>query len=145
MRLRMASLRGPKALLWVTYGIPSEIRYVDTGWVDNAPFLRQMGARFMQSDITVYTAEPGTSLERGILDRNSLDILAGATGGHAFSTVDLTRAIAQIQADSRTTYSLDFQPPAKGLDGKYHKLQVSVDRKGVRLQTEAGYYAISGS
>lgn len=145
MRALMAALHGPKGLLWVTYGIPSTIHLADRTWFDGVPFLRQMGARFVRSETTVYTADPGISLQAGILNRDSLDILTGATGGRVFSTIDLNRAIAQIEADARTNYSLDYQPPAKNWDGKYHKLRVTVARKGVRLQTELGYYAVSGS
>jgi VWFA-related protein len=145
MRVRMAALRGPKELLWISYGIPSTIHFVDRTWFYGAPFLQQLGDRFVRTETTVYTADPGIDLERGILDRDSLDILTAATGGRAFSTVDLNRAIAKIQADARASYSVEYQPPANNWDGKYHKLRITVARKGVRLQTEPGYYAVSGS
>jgi hypothetical protein len=81
MRARMANLRGPKELLWVTYGILSTIRLVDRTWFDGVPLLRQIGARFVQSEITAYTADPGIGVQAGLLNRDSLDILTGATGG----------------------------------------------------------------
>jgi VWFA-related protein len=145
MCAQMAALPGPKELLWVTYGIPSTIQFADRTWFDGAKFLRQLGERFVESDTTVYTADPGMSLQQGLLNRDSLDILTGATGGRAFSTIALERAITQIEAGSRINYSLEYQPPATNWDGKYHKLRVTVARKGVRLQTELGYYAVSGS
>jgi VWFA-related protein len=145
MRVLMARVPGPKELLWVTYGIPSAIHLADRTWFDGVPFLRQLGARFVRSGTTVYTADPGLNLQRGVLDRDSLDILTGVTGGHAFSTIDLNRAIAQIEADALTNYSVEYQPSAKNWDGKYHKLRVTVARRGVRLQTELGYYAVSGT
>lgn len=145
MRALMTVLSGPKELLWVTYGIPSAIRMADRDWFDGVPFLRQLGARFVQSETTVYTADPGMNLATGILNRDSLDILTGATGGRAFATVDLTRAIRQIQAAARLNYTIDYQPSAKNWDGKYHKLRVTIDRKGVHLQTELGYFAVLGS
>jgi VWFA-related protein len=115
------------------------------GWFDGAPILQQLGARFVQSEITVYTADPGMNLERGMLNRDSLDILTGATGGRTFPTVDLNQAITQAEADARTNYTIEYQPPAKNWDGKYHKVRVSSDRKGVRLQSEHGYFAALGS
>jgi VWFA-related protein len=145
MRARMAAAPGPKELLWVTYGIPSTIHLVDRTWFDGVPYLRQIGAGFVRSETTVYTADPGISLEVGTLNRDSLDILTGATGGHAFSTIEINRAIAQIEADSCTNYSVEYQSPVANWDGKYHKLRITVARKGVRLQTELGYYAVSGS
>jgi hypothetical protein len=67
MRAEMAALHGAKELLWATYGSPSSIRYA-AGWFDGAPILQQLGARFVQSKITVYTADPGMNLERGMLN-----------------------------------------------------------------------------
>jgi VWFA-related protein len=145
IRVRMAAWRGPKELLWITYGIPSAIQFADRTWFDGVPFLRQLGARFARSQTTVYTADSNTSLARGILNRDSLEVLAGSTSGRAFSTIDIDRAIAQMGADSRANYSVEYQPPANNWDGKYHKVRVSVVRKGVRLQSEPGYYAVSGT
>jgi VWFA-related protein len=85
------------------------------------------------------------NLERGVLNRDSLDILTGATGGRTFATVDLNRAITQAEADARTNYTIEYQPSAKNWDGKYHKLRVSSDRKGIHLQSEHGYFAVLGS
>ncbi len=145
LRAQMAVLRSRSELLWITYGIPSTIRLADNSWFDCAPLLRQLGARFVQSETTVYSADPGISVGAGILNRDSLDILTGATGGHAFSTIDLNRAITEIEAGARINYSIEFQPPADKRDGKYHKLRVTVARKGVHVQTELGYYAVAGS
>jgi VWFA-related protein len=141
----MTAVPGPKEMLWVTYGIPSTIHFVDRTWFDGATPLRQMGARFVRSEITIYTADPVISVQRGILNRDALDILTGATGGHTFSTIALERAITQIEADARTSYRIEYQPPAANWDGAYHKLHITAARKGVHLQTELGYYAVSGS
>ena len=134
LRALMAASRGPKELLWITHGIP------DFG----TPLLR-LGAQFVQSGITVYSADPGMNLERGILSRSSLDVLTGTTGGHAFSAVDMNLAIEQINAEGRANYSIEYQPAAGNWDGKYHQLHVTVTRKKVRLQAVLGYYAVTGS
>lgn len=145
LRALMAASRGSKELLWITYGIPDEIQFWDHTWFYGTPPLRQLGARFVQSGITVYSADPGMNLDRGILNRDSLDVLTGATGGRAFSTIDLNRGLDQIAAAARTNYSIEYEPAPTNWDGKYHKLHVTVARKGVRLQTELGYYAVTGS
>jgi len=139
---RMGVLHGRKDLLWVTYGFPSSIRLAGQGWWDGSPLLRQLGGQFAESGITIYTADPGINLATGILDRDSLDILTGATGGHPFQSIALDQVVARMEADSRTNYSIEYQPPARNWDGKYHKLRVKVARKGVRLQNENGYFAV---
>jgi hypothetical protein len=45
MRVRMAALRGPKELLWISYGIPSTIHFVDRTWFYGAPFLQSQFRR----------------------------------------------------------------------------------------------------
>lgn len=140
LRVRMDALPGPKELLWATYGVRSAIRLVGHGWWDGAPVLRGLGARFVRSDVTVYTADPATNLDRGMLNRDSLDILTGATGGRTFA-VSLDREIAQIETEAQASYSIEYQPPAGNWDGKYHKLRVTPVRKGIRLRTENGYLA----
>ncbi len=145
LREQMAVLQGARELLWITYGIPSTIHLADRSWFDCVPLLRQIGARFVQSETTVYTADPGINIGAGILNRDSLDILTGSTGGHAFPTIDLNRALNEIEAGARMNYSIEFQPPSDNRDGKYHKLRVTVARKGVHVQTELGYYAVAGS
>ena len=92
----------------MTYGIPSSIPQVGHEYWDGAPALRQLGTRFRQSGIVVYSADPGMNLARGVLQRDGLDILTGATGGRTFADVDLSRAIAQVERDARTNYSVEF-------------------------------------
>jgi VWFA-related protein len=145
MRARMAPFAGAKELLWVTYGIPSTIPQAGHEYWDGVPTLRQLGTRFRQSGIVMYTADPGMNLELGVLERDGLEILTGVTGGRSFSNVDLSRAIAQAQSDARTNYSVEFEPSGHSWDGKFHKLRVAVARKGVHVQAENGYFAIAGS
>ena len=145
MRLLMSDSPGSKDLLWVTYGVPSDVQLYDHSWFYGTPLLRQLGEQYVRSGITIYTADPGMNLQRGILNRNSLDILTSATGGRAFPTIDLRHAIARMKADARMKYQIEYQPPPANWDGKYHKLHVEVARKGVRLQAESGYYAVAGS
>jgi VWFA-related protein len=145
MRARMAPLAGGKELLWVTYGIPSTIPQRGHEYWDGVPTLRELGARFRRSGIVLYSADPGMNLARGVLERDGLEILTGATGGRTFSNVDLSRAVAHAESDARTNYSVEFEPSGRSWDGKFHKLRVAVARKGVHVQAENGYLAIAGS
>jgi VWFA-related protein len=146
MGTRIAALPGSKELLWATYGIPSTVFEPQTNMsFDGGPVLRHLGAWFIQYGITIYSVDPGINLNRGVLSRDGLDILTGATGGRAFEAIKISQAIAQAEADAGLNYSLEYQPPARNWDGKYHKLRVTVDRKGIRLQTERGYFAEQGS
>jgi VWFA-related protein len=67
--------------------------------------------------------------------------IAEATGGKAyFHRNDLDGALAEGIADSRSSYALGFY--LTEVDGKYHELKVSVDRRGTALNYRQSYYAV---
>jgi len=64
---------------------------------------------------------------------------AAITGGRFYwNTNDVGRAVDEIVADSEGTYSLGFYADGEP-DDKWHNLDVSVARKGVKLQHRDGY------
>jgi hypothetical protein len=69
----------------------------------------------------------------------SMQLIARQTGGQAFfHRNDLDAAIAE-GIWKLSGYTLGFY--LGDLDGKYHKLKVSVDRPGLTLDYRSGYYA----
>jgi len=71
-----------------------------------------------------------------------LERLSGETGGRMFEvtkkeTVDAV--YSQIEEDLRNQYSLGYTPTT-WIPG-YHKLQLTSDKKDVRIQARTGYYA----
>ncbi len=75
-------------------------------------------------------------------DYETLDTLAVETGGLSFHHInDLSAAIQQAAGDARVSYALAFSPPAGSLDGSYHKLEVAVNRPGVKVRYRPGYVA----
>jgi len=81
-----------------------------------------------------------TGFQRGGLE--TMQVLAERTGGRAFfNNNDLQRALRQVLADARATYSLGFQPSHHQWDGKFREIRVRVQRPGVRLRHRSGYFA----
>lgn len=67
--------------------------------------------------------------------------IADNTGGVAyFNTNDMADALERAMEDSRFTYLLGFAPHIQW-DGKFHKVQVRVDRRGASVRARKGYYA----
>jgi VWFA-related protein len=141
LRSAMATVPGRKELVWVTYGIPSSIRFVGGEWFDCTPLLRQLAGRFNAANVAVYTVDPGMNLARGMLNRDALQVLTGNTGGRSFASSDLRQAAVQAVADARMNYSIQYTPTQNNWDGKYHQVRVACNRKGVHVQTEQGYFA----
>jgi VWFA-related protein len=68
--------------------------------------------------------------------------LSAATGGfHVTQTNDFGKALARIDEDLHGYYEASYVPVAAPAAGQFHKVEVRVDRKDVRVQSRSGYYA----
>lgn len=68
-----------------------------------------------------------------------LRTLADETGGRAIlNTNDVGEQLFAVQRDLRSFYSLGYQPASAG-DGRYHRVEVKVKRKGLQVRHRAGY------
>jgi len=74
--------------------------------------------------------------------QETLTTLSADTGGKAFlDSNDFSPAFAQIQRDTSAYYVIGFHPSNPAKDGRYRKLQVKVNRAGVKMEYRPGYYA----
>lgn len=68
--------------------------------------------------------------------------LADRTGGKAFyNRNDFDTAVQNSVNDGSTYYLLSYYPDNKNWNGKFRKLQVKVNRPGVKVRSRLGYYA----
>jgi VWFA-related protein len=73
-----------------------------------------------------------------------LEDLAEETGGRAFFPYhvdDLNQSFLDIGDELRSQYSLAYNPTPYKADGKYHKIKIEVDRKGLQVRARRGYFA----
>lgn len=72
--------------------------------------------------------------------QDSLSIIANETGGLAFvNTQNYQRGLAEIASDMNQQYWLCASVPYSKKRGGYHKVEVKVDRPGVKLRHRKGY------
>ncbi len=72
---------------------------------------------------------------------HSLRRLSALTGGRHFPNVDYQEAISEdIQNSTGNYYVLGYYVD-EAWDGKYHEIKVKVERKGVRVQAQKGYFS----
>jgi VWFA-related protein len=93
----------------------------------------------------------GRAPNMGQFDNKALDTLSGhlglqalanATGGvSVINTSDFDEGLARII--NRSNYYLLAFTPSEPFDGKFHKLEIKVDRPGATVYTRAGYIAKS--
>lgn len=154
----LAGVRGRKNVIWISGGFPLMI---DDGIIPknmSREVLRATRA-LSHSDIAIYPVDA-----RGVLDpfvtrpgekvpvmrsledtRRMLDaslMIAEQTGGRAFySTNDLGTAIGRATGDSDLTYVLGYVPVNDRWDGRFRRVRVSVNRRGVDVRHRGGYFA----
>jgi VWFA-related protein len=150
----LAAVPGRKSVVWVTHGVPITLGpSADTAgdFVDYTPLLRRMAETFGRDSVAIYPvqqAPPGMAGDgtpearfSGIGSEDTLKQFADLTGGSIRFSGDIGPAIRQAMSDVQTSYLLGYLQPPEEWDGKFHKLNVTCSRKGVRLQFKTGYYA----
>ena len=79
------------------------------------------------------------------LARESLQALAEQTGGFAVvNTNRIANAFDRILDENSSYYLLAYYPPNAKRDGKYHSLNVRVNRPGVNVRFRKGYASPTG-
>ena len=74
---------------------------------------------------------------------DTMNELASQTGGHAFyNRNDIDHAIALSVAEGSTYYTLAYYPEDQTPSGKFRKIEVKVDRKGLQTHYRKGYFAV---
>jgi VWFA-related protein len=99
---------------------------------------------------TSSSAAPNTDISsetfKNFRTDESLNTVAEETGGKVFrNTNDLSDAIKAAIADSESHYILGYYLDRSRMDGKFHVLRVKVARKGVKVRSRTGFFALDVS
>jgi VWFA-related protein len=79
------------------------------------------------------------------VSQDSLRELAEETGGFAaVNQNDLGDAFARIVRDNSNYYVLAYYPPSDKRDGKFHRIEVKVNRPGLTVRARRGYMSPKG-
>jgi VWFA-related protein len=71
-----------------------------------------------------------------------LQVLAHQSGGQVLTeSKDLGDEIARCIGDAESYYALSFDSPPATRPGEFHSLQVNVNKPGLTVRTNTGYYA----
>jgi VWFA-related protein len=100
--------------------------------------------RFGRRRMTGPQVASALSLESNnqIAAHDSMNLLAERTGGRAYyNRNDIDGAVRDGVSDGSTYYMLGYYPDNKQWDGKFRKVQVKVNRSGIKLRYRLGYYA----
>ncbi|MGA7243235.1 MAG: VWA domain-containing protein [Terracidiphilus sp.] len=155
---------GRKMLIWVGPGWPMLTR-PELGYYSEKDQRRyfdgivELSTRLREARMVVYSVAPTTDADTTHAIRYqdylkpvkspresdpgdlSLKVLATQTGGKILGPDnDLASQIERCIADANNFYRISFDPPAAEHADEYHDLKVTVDKLGVVVRTNSGYY-----
>jgi VWFA-related protein len=99
------------------------------------------------ANVNIHAVDP-SAMERaaggrGLADprKDFLLSISNETGGFPIvNTDDYQQAIAQVFLENSSYYLLGYEPQA-GNDGRFHRIEVKVNRPGLIVRARSGYYA----
>jgi VWFA-related protein len=76
----------------------------------------------------------------------TMEDLAKETGGLAlYNNNDVMHAVALSSADGGRYYTLGYYPEDARWDGKFHSIDVKINREGLKARHRSGYYAVDAA
>jgi len=138
---------GRRDIVWITNGIttvPDPKRPNCNGdWVECALYVPHLAVTLQGDDVAV---NPYAFIGNINPDVNyNLEQMALLTGGHAYFREDIRSVLKEVNQDAVSAYSLTYDPSAQNWDNKFHRIHVTCERKGVKLQVMERYYALPDS
>lgn len=134
---KLGRLPGRKNLIWVTPGFPMR-------WMRNMEDTsKRVIAQLNDSDVALNAIDM-RGLSAGGIDQQGMvmQMMTEPTGGKAYLTRnDVAAAIHEVDEAARTNYMLGFYLADNERDGKFHQLELRVDRAKLSLSYRKGYIA----
>lgn len=141
----LAMIPGRKNIVWISRGVPIELRLASGGEaIDYKPLLRKFAEACVRAKVAVYTVNPSTSAVPSQGDLASVETLqqiANLTGGRLYTSNSIGRAVTQAADEWRGDYTIGYLASADNWDGKLHKVKVSTGRRGLDMMFPDAYTA----
>ena len=141
---RLSKEVGRKVIVLITDGVDQGSTFT----------IKQAIADAQKADAVIYSiyyVDPGAYMGRGGISfgggggEGYLKQMSEETGGRVFK-VDrghsLQDAFTQLQDEMRSQYAIGWTPANDKKDGSYHKLELRLADKNLKVQARKGYYAM---
>jgi len=128
---------GRKSILFVTQGPP-----VNPYRGDQNLRVEEILEAANRGNVTINVLDPRRLGAGPMGGTHAQSRLTRETGGRLIvNTNDPTKGLMQIVEDASAYYLVGYSPAREYADGKFHRIEVQVDRPGVRVLARRGYWA----
>jgi VWFA-related protein len=108
-------------------------------WVDCGLYVAHLAVTLEKDGIAVNPTSQSRDLSPEM--NYNLEQMARLTGGHNYFKVDTPSVLRQV-GQKFNSYEILYDPSAENWDNKFHQIQVTCARAGVRLEVRERYYAL---
>jgi len=120
---------------------PVDARGVMTQTSANASYKPTPNVPYGRVNLPVAAQDDKTFQTETQNENAAMERIADGTGGKAFiHTNDLKSAVESALEDGSSYYTIGYVPAAHASDGKFHRIQVQVEGKGLSAAYRSGYY-----
>lgn len=143
---QLAALPGRGDIVWITNGVQNvyNTKHPCNGdWVECALYVPHLGVTLEKEGTAVNPLSYSRDLSPDV--NRDLEQMALLTGGHAYFREDIRAVLKQVNRNAVNSYSIAYDPSAENWDNKWHKIRITCERAGVKLQVRERYYALPDS
>ena len=140
---QLAAIPGRRDIVWITGGVPNVWNPkspCNGDWIDCALYVPHLSVTLDRDAVAVnplsYSSSQTPSGSRDI------EQMATLTGGRTYFGDDIRAVVKQVTRDSVGGYSIAYEPQPDNWDNQFHKIRVTCERKGIKLQVRQRYYAL---
>jgi VWFA-related protein len=149
----LAGYPGRKNLIWLSEGFPLNLfpdALMGDGVLvteDYSPLVEEIADELMNAQVAVYPIDAaGVAMSDRFPAQTAMQSISERTGGKTFfNRNDIDVGVRTSIDDGSTYYAMQYYPENRVWDRKFRKIEVKVDRPGVKLQYRRGYYALGPS
>jgi VWFA-related protein len=144
---QLSALPGRRDILWITNGITTvpdpKLPNCNGDWVECTLYVPHLSFTLDKDGVAV---DPYSIIGDLNPDTNyNVDQMAQLSGGHPYFREDIRAVLKQAAQNAANSYSISYDPSAQNWDNKWHKIRITCERKGVKLQVRTRYYAVGDS
>ncbi len=140
---RLSKEVGRKAIVLITDGVDQGSTYRIERAIEDAQKSDAVIYSIYYTDPRAYMGPGGFSFGGG--GEGYLKRMSEETGGHVFK-VDRSHTLEdifnQLQQEMRSQYAIGWTPTKDNRDGSFHKIDLKLADKNLRVQARKGYYAM---
>ena len=133
---------GERNILWVMRDVQTVSNPKNTcsgDWLDCALYVPHLAVTLERTGVAVnpvtYANDLNADTNRGMVE------FAGLSGGRPFFGDDIRAILSRFGSDPAGGYVLGYEAAPGSFDNKFHRVKVTTERKGVKIEVRQRYYA----